>query len=50
MERHDVPGVEGAFVLTNVLTPDECERLAAQSEVRCVSQLSTPTHACAGVD
>lgn len=40
MERHDVPGVEGAFVLTNVLTPDECERLAAQSEVRCVSQLS----------
>ena len=34
MARHDVPGVEGAFVLTNVLTQDECLRLAAQSEVR----------------
>jgi hypothetical protein len=30
--RADVPGVPGAFVLSNVLTPRECEQLLAVSE------------------
>ena len=27
IERHDVPGVQGAFVLSNVLSLHECERM-----------------------
>ena len=27
VQRHDVPGVQGAFVLSNVLAVDECEQI-----------------------
>jgi len=32
LERHEVPGVEGAFVVTGVLTREECVRVAAMTE------------------
>ncbi len=32
IKRHDVPGCPGAFVLTDVLDPDECAQLRAMSE------------------
>ena len=32
VERHDVPGVQGAFVLSNVLAVDECEQILRLSE------------------
>ena len=32
VQRHDVPGVQGAFVLSNVLAVDECEQILRLSE------------------
>ena len=32
IQRHDVPGVPGAFVIQNVLSPDDCSRVLSLSE------------------
>ena len=32
VQRHEVPGVQGAFVLSNVLAVDECEQILRLSE------------------
>ena len=47
VERRDVPGVQGAFVLSHVLAAEECEQILRLSEAMGFTSMSTvPSYCC----